>query len=425
MRKPRRRALCALGLAAPAFLFVTTGDMARAQDPTITTTVDAAEADGDTTPPPPHVKWNQKEWKRFSFRLSFNFIYDYSAYSQTEDSKAQMTLRPKDDVRDFRVIVKGKLFIPRLSYSIGCMYDGAKDDWRFRQTGIMVDVPEAHGSVFLGRSKEGFSTSKIMNGTHTWTNERASINDALLPILADGIKWMGYVPSGKFVYNLGFFKDTRSQYESFNKNDNQSIIRGVWLPFAGIDKGVLHLALQARHGAANDGSLQYRAKPESSEAQVFAIDTGKFAADHSNTYGVETYYRPGPLMFGMEYFFNQVSAPESGDPFFHGGEIFAAYLLTGETRPYNARGAYFERIPPARSVFSGGPGAWEVVLRYSYADLADGPIQGGTFWRITPMVNWHLSDYMRLEFVYGYGMLDRFGVQGATQFFQTRLQLQL
>jgi phosphate-selective porin OprO/OprP len=60
-----------------------------------------------------------------------------------------------------------------------------------------------------------------------------------------------------------------------------------------------------------------------------------------------------------------------------------------------------------------------------YTDLDSGTIQGGRFWRITPMANWHLSDNMRLEFTYGYGVLDRFGLKGGTQFFQTRLQLQL
>ena len=39
------------------------------------------------------------------------------------------------------------------------------------------------------------------------------------------------------------------------------------------------------------------------------------------------------------------------------------------------------------------------------------------------MVNWYLSDHVRLELVYGYGSLDRFGLVGKTQFFQTRLQL--
>ena len=40
------------------------------------------------------------------------------------------------------------------------------------------------------------------------------------------------------------------------------------------------------------------------------------------------------------------------------------------------------------------------------------------------MVNWYLSDNLRLEFAYGVGQLDRFGVVGTTQFLQTRLQFQ-
>jgi phosphate-selective porin OprO/OprP len=102
-----------------------------------------------------------------------------------------------------------------------------------------------------------------------------------------------------------------------------------------------------------------------------------------------------------------------------------AWIATGETRPYNAKGAYFERISPARTVFEGGPGAWEFVLRFSYSDMDSKDIEGGRFWRITPMVNWHMSDNVRLEFVYGYGELDRFNIRGTTHFFQTRLQLQL
>jgi phosphate-selective porin OprO/OprP len=139
--------------------------------------------------------------------------------------------------------------------------------------------------------------------------------------------------------------------------------------------------------------------------------------------GFELYYRPGSLMFGSEYFLNKVSSPSTGNPFFHGGEIFAAYTLTGEIRRYNEAEAYFEPISPARPLFSGGPGAFELVLRYSYADLKSGPIDGGRFWRLTPMLNWHMTNNARLEFVYGYGVLDRAGIQGDTQFFQTRLQL--
>jgi len=36
-----------------------------------------------------------------------------------------------------------------------------------------------------------------------------------------------------------------------------------------------------------------------------------------------------------------------------------------------------------------------------------------------------MSDNIRLEMVYGYGNLDRFNLNGRTQFFQTRIQFQL
>ena len=419
------------GLAV-SLLLLAGSTVARAQspaagttDPTIDIETDAAEASGDL-PKSSFVKFNHYEWKYFSLRWGGGFLWDYSAYSQDEDSQEQLTLRPKDDLRDFRVIVKGYLFWPdRLTYTLGYMYDKAQENWRWRQTGLMLKIPEMYGEVFVGRTKEGFSTNKMMVGYQGLTMERAAINDALLPILADGIKWTGYTPGNRFVYTLGFYKDTRTQYESFNKNDNQVVARGVWLPFMGTDKSLLHLALQYRRGKSNDGFLQYRSKPESFEAQEFAIDTGQFAADHSQTYGVEAYWRPGPLLIGTEYFFNQVDAPDSRNPLFHGGEVFLANLLTGETRPYNARGTYFERVSPAQSVFEGGRGAWEVVVRCSYADLADGPIQGGRFWRLTPMLNWYMSENVRMAFVYGYGQLDRFGLEGTTQFFQARLQLQL
>ena len=41
------------------------------------------------------------------------------------------------------------------------------------------------------------------------------------------------------------------------------------------------------------------------------------------------------------------------------------------------------------------------------------------------MVNWYLSDQLRLEVAYGYGVLNRFDTRGAPHFFQSRLQIQL
>jgi hypothetical protein len=67
--------------------------------------------------------------------------------------------------------------MPRVSYTIGYMYEKAKE-WRFRQTGFMVDVPELWGQHLYRAHQGSFSTSKIMVGYQGWTNERAAINDA-------------------------------------------------------------------------------------------------------------------------------------------------------------------------------------------------------------------------------------------------------
>ena len=141
--------------------------------------------------------------------------------------------------------------------------------------------------------------------------------------------------------------------------------------------------------------------------------------------GYEAYYRQGPWLFGSEYWFTNVSSHSTGNPEFHGGDVVATWVITGETRTYNTVGGFFKQVSPARPVTQGGPGAWELVFRFSSIDLDSAAIRGGKFWRFTPMVNWHLSDNIRLELAYGYGKLNRFDLKGNTQFFQSRIQLQL
>ena len=112
------------------------------------------------------------------------------------------------------------------------------------------------------------------------------------------------------------------------------------------------------------------------------------------------------------------------DPLFHGGDVAVSWLITGETRPYNTVGGYFKASCQPRRLFSVGRERGRRCCDSRTATYTDGPVQGGTFWRITPMVNWYLTDIRRLEIAYGYGTLDRFDLKGVTQFFQTRLQLE-
>jgi phosphate-selective porin OprO/OprP len=288
----------------------------------------------------------------------------------------------------------------------------------------MVQIAEDWGYVFVGRTKEGFSLNKVMVGYAGWTMERSTVNDAMIPILADGVKWLGYSKKLDVIWNVGFYGDAISVGQSFSTYRNQAAGRLAWVPIMSEKtETVLHLGGSVRYGTPKDGTLQLRSRPENFIAPYF-VDTGKFSTGNTTMLALEAYYRPGPLLLGTEYFWQTPDAPAAGDPLFHGGEVAVSWLPTGEVRVYNTRGGFFNQIAPLRPVFSGGPGAWEIVGRFSYIDLDSGTLRGGTFWRITPMVNWHLSDHARLELVYGYGSLDRFELVGRTHFFQSRIQLQ-
>jgi phosphate-selective porin OprO/OprP len=289
----------------------------------------------------------------------------------------------------------------------------------------MIGLPRISSDLFIGRTKSGFSMNKVMVGYYGWTHERAPASDAMLPILADGIKWMGYLPESGFGWSMGWYGDSYSARESFSTMDHEQVARVSWLPIrTDIADTVLHLGVSLRHGKPEERQLRLRSRPESFQAP-YVVDTGVFSADSIDMSGLEAYYRRGPLLLGSEVFMQDVDSPSTGNPQFNGGEVFLAWNVTGETRPYKPAGGYFMAVSPSRPLGKGGPGAIELVLRYSDIDLDAGTLRGGKFRRITPMVNWHLSDNIRLEFAYGYGELDRFDLTGKTRFFTMRTQFTL
>jgi phosphate-selective porin OprO/OprP len=233
------------------------------------------------------------------------------------------------------------------------------------------------------------------------------------------------VPSQHWFWNLGLFTDVLSEGQTFSSYDHQFVARVGWVSRVSDSTGTLfHLGASYRIGEPNNDSLRLRSRPEAFSAPYF-IDTGTFPASLGQTMGPELYYRSGSFMFGSEYYWQNAQSSTRGNLWFNGGEVVATWVTTGETRSYNTVGNYFRSIAPAKSVIQGGPGAWELVLKYSYANLNSRNVQGGRFARVTPMINWYLTDNMRLELGYGFGVLNRFGTIGRTQFFQARLQTEL
>src|SRR5215472_6057973 len=392
---------------------------------TLENTIEAGES-SDEPPQRRLVHWNEYHGPYFTMRVGGGILVDTAAYAQDNQSKEQFKLTPDVKLRDARLILRGTFpKWKRVTWSSGLMYDAPTHEFLVRETGLMIKVPELWGNLFIGRTKEGFSLNKVMVGYAGWTMERFTMNDASIPILADGIKWLGYSPNYGFAWNLGVYADWLSEGQTFSTYARQAVARPIWLPIQSEKTAtVLHFGANLRYGKPKDGKLQFRSRPEAFPAPYF-VDTGKFNASASRMAGYEAYYRRGPWLFGSEYWWVNVTSPSTGNPLFHGGNVVATWIVTGETRAYNTIGGFFKPVSPKKPVFDGGPGAWELVFNYSTIDLDSGTLKGGKFWRFTPMVNWHMSDNVRLEFGYGYGHLDRFNLKGYTNFFQTRVQLQL
>lgn len=246
-------------------------------NPNLDETIEAGESDAELRQ---LVSWNEYRGPYFTLRFGAGFLYEFDAYSQDEQSKAQFSLFPTEKVRDFRFLLGGKLF-PRWKRSVtwcaGVMYDGPSKSWLLRQTGVMIAVPELWGYFFIGRAKEGISLNKVMTGYDGWTMERSTMSDATIPLLADGIKWLGYSPKHGFLWNLGYFNDVLSKGQSFSSYSSQEVARLMWLPIHSEEMDtLLHLGFNLRFGKPVDDQLRLKSRPESFPAPISSIpDTSR------------------------------------------------------------------------------------------------------------------------------------------------------
>ncbi|WP_448699378.1 OprO/OprP family phosphate-selective porin [Mucilaginibacter sp. AW1-3] len=412
------------------FLTLSTAYCQKTTDPipdgTMGEVFESKKADSSAKEKPKDLRWYEFENPYSTLRFQLGFLYDFATFIQNDANKQQVgDLASQFSVRDFRFILSGTLKTKReISWKLGLMYDGPSKSWLVRESGVMVNFPEIAGRIWVGRSKEGYSLVKVMNGYSIWGLERPMSID-IIPIMADGIKYLGYFKKPHIVVNLSALTDWVSQGQKFSTYQYQFVSRIAWLPvYTDANKPVLHIGLNYRWGKVKDDTLQVRSRPEVGAGAYF-IDTKKFPVSSSNSIGGEIYYRTGPLMLGTEFNSHMMNSPQTGNPVFTGGQVFALYAFTGEVRPYYTSTGIFGFTKVKHPLSNGGLGSWELLLSYQSYSLNDGTLTGGKFWRFTPAVMWQPNDMFRITVDYGYGMLDRYGTTGTTQFIQTRFMFLL
>lgn len=110
----------------------------------------------------------------------------------------------------------------------------------------------------------------------------------------------------------------------------------------------------------------------------------------------------GPVTVQGEYHYTNVqrlpfnsAGFQKGNLSFHGWHGQVGYILTGESRCYDFQSGYIGGIKPC------GPcGAWELAARYSYLNLNDKDVFGGSEHNVTLGLNWYINCNVKFAFNY-------------------------
>jgi len=381
-------------------------------------------------------KWNRWETRYFSGIFVSGLVLDRQNWaSQDDNSEIQVgDLQEFDggEIRGFRFGAVGTLNFPQpwvytifaATHAFDKGFDTeTTDSWEFFDW--RVDIPSFAGTTLsVGKQKEPISMERIIGMIYLPMQERSAMADALLPSRNVGVVLSGRAFDERMTWAGGVFNDWLDSDESFSNGATQYIGRVTWLPwFSEDESNLVHLGLGLRYSDAEEG-FRAATEPEFNQSPVF-VDTDHQLADSTIAYNLEASWRKGPIWLHGEYIFNDVDAPSIGNPDFTGYNLTGSWALTGEMRGYNRKSGIFSPLPISRSVDDGGWGAWEVAARISDIDLTEGLIDGGEMQIISLGLNWWLTPVFNVNLNYRWVTLDRFGLSGDSNGFNTRVVLML
>jgi len=396
------------------------------------------------TPPPmalPITYQDKTKWNRFDTRyISGIFVAAVALdrqrwLSQNDRSEKQVGDLGEFEGGEIRAFRLG--FAGTLNFRVPWFYQfmvatnafdkgyNSKEDDDFTLIDYRLDIPLSQQIVMsVGKQKEPISMERLLMGTQIQMPERPAVADSMFSFRNVGITFSGTGFERRMTWAAGCYNDWFDDSQNFSESENVAVGRVTGLVWVNEDDShLLHLGLGIRYTDAEEG-IRYRARPEFNQSEVF-VDTGEMEADKSITSDLEVSWRRGPYWVASEFVRNEVDSPQLRDPVFSGYHVTGSWVVTREMRAYNRRNGIFGPVPVSKSVYHGGPGAWEVAARYSSLDLSDGKVDGGEMDIYSLGLNWYLSPIFSLALNYRHIQLDRYGVRGSSDGLMGRVILML
>jgi phosphate-selective porin OprO and OprP len=379
---------------------------------------------------------------RFSLAIRTLVQYDQGYYSQSAGAKSLAAANGPDlssggNFRRAWLGVQGKLFGDwsyYLNYDFGgsntegpghiqqvwLQYDGlgpfALRVGAFSPSNGLEDATSAGDTIFLERTAPADSARNLAGGDG---------RNAVSLVYTDDRFFGSIAYSGNKIQDSGAFDEQQAAIGRlaglFYKSDDLNLL-------ASLGGSYVFKPADTAAGAMGGGTISLSSAPEitvDNTATKF-VTTGAIASDHSWQWGAEAagnwkslYAQGGYFRYGIDL---RTSKAAYG---FNGWYGLATWILTGESRPYNATTGAFAN-PKPRIPFSlngGGYGAWELAARFSNLNFNDnagvagkalptGGLRGGNQKIWTLGINWYPVSAVKIEAQYQAIDINRLGTKG-------------
>ncbi len=396
---------------------------------------------GDVSSEAPTImkkKWNSFQTKFITLNFGMALFLDYNILEQNETNIEQVgKVESEVEFRAQRIILSGSFpfFKYPWKYMISANYNGMdaaenkKKNFDFIDLSLDIPFGEKSGYITVGKQKEGIGHEYVMPGSQSMFMERGSGVPAIVKQRNIGIRYSNTVYDQRITFTLGVFNSwlESGNDRSFSENGMQVTGRVTGLPHYNGDRSLIHLGIGYRFSDAPGHQLSYKARPEANSAPYF-INTGSFDAAGSNSILLDIIGVKGSFSAIAEYMQVFVNSAFAENPKFNYWQIGGSWFITGDNRKYNTVTGNLGKLTPKKNFTfakGGGPGAFEVALRYTHSDFTDKKIEGGIFKRFSSALSWFPNAHFRFEINYGYGRLDKNNMAGSSGFWQFRSQFEL
>ncbi|PIE49474.1 MAG: hypothetical protein CSA39_02440 [Flavobacteriales bacterium] len=359
--------------------------------------------------------------KNFKLNFGGRLMIDHAAFWQNNDLESiyrDLKTEKGTEIRRARMFFSGTVY-NNMEYKLQVDFAGGEVEIKDAYIGIKNIF--GSGTLRIGNLKEPIFLSGLTSSKY-FTFMEPSFDLGFAPSRNSGVLAMADFMDKLFSAQLGLFRNASNGNDIF-ANDGYAITGRIsGLAVKNDDKSnLLHLGASYSYRKPSTEKYRISARPEAHLSSVKYLDTGPvenveninlFNAEMAlvaNAFYVQGEFTQGIVNNGTKYNFTS----------YYGQ---ASYFITGEHVNYKDSYSGFGRVKPKNNFIGSGSGAgaWELALRYSYANLNSKDILGGKEQNVSLGVNWYLNPVSRVMFNYVYGDIIE---KGKVNILQMRIQV--